>query len=218
VPAFKENAISFIQDTVGGTASQVACCVSTENYTAVSLLLREGAVTLFAGILQERSALRSPRTRRHPQGRPYEDEHGQMGITLARSASTPKQHQGINAMDNRVRDDDENRPLAKPLTDSTTVAIREALEGRRHGIALLLPFAGPAIVVSVAYVDPGNFATNIQAGARYGYVLLWVVVVANLIAMLFQALAARLGIVTQRNLAELCREHFPRLPSFCCCG
>ncbi|RFU44300.1 Nramp family divalent metal transporter [Paraburkholderia sp. DHOC27] len=113
-------------------------------------------------------------------------------------------------MDKRARDDEVNEPVAKPLTDSTTIAIREALEGRRHGLALLLPFAGPAIVVSVAYVDPGNFATNIQAGARYGYALLWVVVVANLIAMLFQALAAKLGIVTEHNLAELCREHFPK--------
>src|SRR6201988_1814955 len=59
-------------------------------------------------------------------------------------------------------------------------------------------------------MDPGNFATNIQAGAKYGYALLWVVLLANLIAMLFQALSAKLGIVTGRNLAELCRDHFPR--------
>jgi manganese transport protein len=59
-------------------------------------------------------------------------------------------------------------------------------------------------------MDPGNFATNIQAGAKYGYTLLWVVLLANLIAMLFQALSAKLGIVTGRNLAELCRDHFPR--------
>jgi manganese transport protein len=59
-------------------------------------------------------------------------------------------------------------------------------------------------------MDPGNFATNIQAGAKYGYALLWVVLLANLIAMLFQALSAKLGIVTGRNLAELCREHFPK--------
>jgi manganese transport protein len=69
-------------------------------------------------------------------------------------------------------------------------------------------FAGPAVIASIAYMDPGNFATNIQAGAKYGYTLLWVVVVANLIAMLFQALSAKLGIVTGRNLAELCRERF----------
>lgn len=89
-------------------------------------------------------------------------------------------------------------------------AMREVLDGRRQGLAGLLPFAGPAVVVSVAYIDPGNFATNIQAGARYGYGLLWVVVLANLVAMLFQSLSARLGIVTGRNLAELCRERLPR--------
>ncbi len=72
------------------------------------------------------------------------------------------------------------------------------------------PLAGPALMASVAYMDPGNFATNIQAGAAYGYDLLWVVVAANLIAMLFQALSAKLGIVTGHNLAELSRDHFPR--------
>lgn len=96
------------------------------------------------------------------------------------------------------------------LTEKTTVAIREALDGRRGGMAMLLPFAGPAVVVSVAYMDPGNFATNIQAGARYGYSLLWVVLLANVIAMLFQALSAKLGIVTGQNLAELCRAHLPK--------
>ena len=69
---------------------------------------------------------------------------------------------------------------------------------------------GPAVIASIAYVDPGNFATNIQAGAKYGYGLLWVVLLANLIAMLFQALSAKLGIVTGRNLAEMCRDQFPR--------
>ncbi len=73
-----------------------------------------------------------------------------------------------------------------------------------------LAFVGPAVVVSIAYIDPGNFATNIQAGAKYGYGLLWVVLLANLIAMLFQALSAKLGIVTGRNLAEMCRDEFPR--------
>ncbi len=74
----------------------------------------------------------------------------------------------------------------------------------------VLPLTGPAVIASVAYMDPGNFATNIQAGARYGYDLLWVVVLANAVAMLFQALSAKLGIVTNRNLAELCRENFSR--------
>jgi manganese transport protein len=99
---------------------------------------------------------------------------------------------------------------AATLTDRAILAGSEALAGRRHGLRSLLPFAGPAVIASVAYMDPGNFATNIQAGAKYNYNLLWVVVVANVIAMLFQALSAKLGIVTGRNLAELCREQFPR--------
>src|SRR5207248_1623131 len=96
------------------------------------------------------------------------------------------------------------------LTDRTILAGREALDGRRRGLRTLLPFAGPAVIASVAYMDPGNFATNIQAGAKYDYNLLWVVVIANIIAMIFQALSAKLGIVTGRNLAELCREQFPQ--------
>ncbi len=95
------------------------------------------------------------------------------------------------------------------LTDLTTQGIREVLEGRRTGARSMLLFAGPAVIASIAYMDPGNFATNIQAGARYGYDLLWVVLAANLIAMLFQGLSAKLGIITNRNLAELCREQFP---------
>src|SRR5579871_6458339 len=96
------------------------------------------------------------------------------------------------------------------LTDQTTAGIREVLAGRRHGWRSRLLFAGPAVIASIAYMDPGNFATNIQAGAGFGYSLLWVALLANAIAMLFQALSAKLGIVTGRNLAELCREQFPR--------
>jgi manganese transport protein len=96
------------------------------------------------------------------------------------------------------------------LTDLTTQGIREVLEGRRAPARSMLLFAGPAVIASIAYMDPGNFATNIQAGAHYGYTLLWVVLAANLIAMLFQGLSAKLGIVTNRNLAELCREQFPK--------
>ena len=70
----------------------------------------------------------------------------------------------------------------------------------------MLLFAGPAVVASIAYMDPGNFATNIEAGSSYGYSLLWVALSANLVAMLFQALSAKLGIVTGRNLAEVCRD------------
>lgn len=100
--------------------------------------------------------------------------------------------------------------VRQSLTDRTTSAVRESLAGRRRGLRALLPFAGPAFICSVAYMDPGNFATNIQAGAKYNYSLLWVVLLANIVAMLFQGLSARLGIVTNRNLAELSREHFPR--------
>jgi len=96
------------------------------------------------------------------------------------------------------------------LTDRTTAAVRDALAGRRRGLRAMLPFAGPAFICSVAYMDPGNFATNIQAGAKYNYTLLWIVLFANAVAMLFQGLSAKLGIVTNRNLAELAREHFPR--------
>src|SRR5215475_14061978 len=96
------------------------------------------------------------------------------------------------------------------LSDRTVAAARGVLDGHRRGLRGYLAFVGPAVVASIAYMDPGNFATNIQAGARYGYDLLWVVLVANLIAMLFQALSAKLGIVTGRNLAEMCREQFPK--------
>ncbi|MGO9545090.1 MAG: Nramp family divalent metal transporter [Rhodomicrobium sp.] len=90
----------------------------------------------------------------------------------------------------------------------TVAALREAVAGRRHRIVTGWLFTGPAVVASIAYIDPGNFATNIQAGAKYGYGLLWVVLTANLIAMLFQALSAKLGIVTGRNLAELSLDRF----------
>jgi manganese transport protein len=97
-------------------------------------------------------------------------------------------------------------------TSSSRVAAaaQDVLAGKRAGWRALLPFTGPAFVASVAYMDPGNFATNIQGGAAFGYRLLWVVVLANLMAMLFQGLSAKLGIVTGKNLAELSREHAPR--------
>jgi manganese transport protein len=96
------------------------------------------------------------------------------------------------------------------LTERSVASARAVLTGRRSGLIAHLAFVGPAVVASIAYMDPGNFATNIQAGAKYGYDLLWVVLAANLIAMLFQALSAKLGIVTGRNLAEMCRDEFPR--------
>ncbi len=82
-------------------------------------------------------------------------------------------------------------------------------KSEKRGLARLLPFMGPAFIASVAYMDPGNFATNIQGGAQFGYTLLWVVVVTNLMAMLVQTLSAKLGIASGKNLAELCHDHFP---------
>jgi len=93
--------------------------------------------------------------------------------------------------------------------DSTVVAARAVLEGRgAKGWKKILPFLGPAFIASIAYVDPGNFATNIEAGSKFGYLLLWVIFASNLMAMLIQSLSAKLGIVTGRNLAEHCRDSF----------
>ena len=94
----------------------------------------------------------------------------------------------------------------------TVKTAAQILSGKseKRGLARLLPFLGPAFIASVAYVDPGNFATNIQGGAQFGYTLLWVVIASNLMAMLIQALSAKLGIATGKNLAEQCRIAFPR--------
>lgn len=99
------------------------------------------------------------------------------------------------------------------MSDASTVAAATKIlhgQGKRRGLARILPFLGPAFIASVAYVDPGNYATNIQGGARFGYTLLWVIVVSNLMAMLIQAMSAKLGIATGMNLAEHCRNYFPR--------
>lgn len=96
--------------------------------------------------------------------------------------------------------------------ESTEKAARAVLTGRskKSKLAKILPFLGPAFIASIAYVDPGNFATNIQGGAQFGTELLWVILGSNLMAMLLQALSAKLGIATGKNLAEHCRERFPR--------
>jgi manganese transport protein len=103
-----------------------------------------------------------------------------------------------------------NDTAARDLaTERTVSAGRAVLAGQRHGLRAFLPFVGPAVIASVAYMDPGNFAVNIEAGAGFGYLLLWVVLVANVVAMLFQALSAKLGIVTGQSLAGHCRRRFP---------
>jgi manganese transport protein len=89
-------------------------------------------------------------------------------------------------------------------------AAEESLAGRRRGIRGIWPFLGPAFIAAVAYVDPGNFATNMAAGARFGYLLLWVVLMANLRAMLIQSMSAKLGVATGKNLPEVCRERYSR--------
>ncbi|WP_050616075.1 Nramp family divalent metal transporter [Bacillus testis] len=87
---------------------------------------------------------------------------------------------------------------------------RMTLEGKTKGWKRILPFLGPAFIASVAYIDPGNFATNIAAGSQYGYLLLWVIALSNLMAVLIQSLSAKLGIATGKNLPEVAREHFPK--------
>ena len=93
-------------------------------------------------------------------------------------------------------------------SERTRKSMADVLSGKHRSPFSRFLFVGPAVIASIAYMDPGNYATNIQAGAGYGYQLLWVVLMANLIAMLFQALSARLGIVTGKNLAELSRDQF----------
>ena len=88
-------------------------------------------------------------------------------------------------------------------------AAERALTGERRGVRAVLPFLGPAFIAAVAYVDPGNFATNMAGGSQFGYTLLWVVLAANLMAMLIQSLSAKLGIATGRSLPEVCRDRLP---------
>ena len=93
-------------------------------------------------------------------------------------------------------------------------AAQRSLTGERHGLRGIWPFLGPAFIAAVAYVDPGNFATNMAGGAKFGYLLLWVILAANIMAMIIQSMSAKLGIATGRNLPEVCRERFSRRTSF----
>ena len=104
------------------------------------------------------------------------------------------------------------QPLGTALSGLATPKLSGAqatVRGERRGPRAVWPFLGQAFIAAVAYVDPGNFATNIASGAQFGYLLLWVVLAANVMAMLVQTLSAKLGIATGKNLAELCRDHFP---------
>jgi manganese transport protein len=102
---------------------------------------------------------------------------------------------------------------ALPGEAAVAAAAHRSLAGNARGLARITPFLGPAFIAAVAYIDPGNFATNISGGAKFGYMLLWVVLAANLVAMVVQAQSAKLGIATGKNLAELCRERFSRRTS-----
>ena len=121
-------------------------------------------------------------------------------------------HTGVQAMSTALKNPMGDLVFAGGATQQVSITGREVLVGNRGGVRALLRLAGPAVMASVGYMDPGNFATNIQAGSTYGYQLLWVVLAANLVAMVFQGMSAKLGIVTGRSLAELCREQFsPRV-------
>ena len=103
-------------------------------------------------------------------------------------------------------------PAGRSLDDRMTERAEAVLarHSQKRGLARILPFLGPAVIASIAYMDPGNFATNIQGGAQFGYALLWVILAANLMAMLIQNLSAKLGIATGKNLPETIRERWPR--------
>jgi len=102
-----------------------------------------------------------------------------------------------------------------PATSNSENTVNQAkaiLRGKskKRGLANVLPFLGPAFIASVAYVDPGNFATNIAGGSQFGLTLLWVIIASNLMAILIQSLSAKLGIASGKNLAEMCRDNFKK--------
>ncbi len=104
----------------------------------------------------------------------------------------------------------DQEPKIHPGDARTVLDAKKVLEGesKKSALSSIMPFLGPAFIASVAYVDPGNFATNIAGGAQFGYILLWVIITSNLMAMLIQSLSAKLGIATGHNLAEHCRMRF----------
>ncbi|WP_102711320.1 Nramp family divalent metal transporter [Paenibacillus castaneae] len=107
-----------------------------------------------------------------------------------------------------LKQQNETQIIIKKKRD--TLNTESVLSGGGKGLTRFLPFLGPAFIAAVAYLDPGNFATNITAGSRYGYLLLWVIVFSNLMAVLIQALSAKLGIATGKNLPEVSREQLPK--------
>src|SRR6185503_9873022 len=153
-----------------------------------------------------------PRRARH---RPRRAARARRAAAVRRPALRPGRQGGARARLDACPRDARRARGREAVSDDAYGAFRHGATPlhtvvARGRVRAMLTMLGPAFVASVAYVDPGNFATNIQAGARYGYLLLWVVLAANLMAMLIQYLSAKLGIVTDRNLPELCRDHYPR--------
>ena len=105
---------------------------------------------------------------------------------------------------------DQDRWRPSPLSRALPAGLRTVDEALHRTRFRILPFLGPAFIACVAYIDPGNFATNIAGGSKFGYTLVWVIVASNLMAMLIQTLSAKLGIATGKNLPEVCREQFSR--------
>jgi manganese transport protein len=154
------------------------------------------------------STIRRPRVRPLPRGNPAPGRRSRASHAhraRAGGAMTLRRRSGVPALE--AASAGESAVLA-----DAAVGVPSALEQllARGRLRATLAMLGPAFVAAIAYVDPGNFATNVQGGARYGYLLLWVVLLANLMAMLIQYLSAKLGIITDRNLPEVVRERFPR--------
>lgn len=112
-----------------------------------------------------------------------------------------------------LEDEFELASRALPGEQRVQEVAEQSLRGERRGLSRVWPFLGPAFVAAVAYVDPGNFATNIAAGSKFGYLLLWVVLASSVMAMLIQTLSAKLGIATGLNLPEACRARYSRRTS-----
>jgi manganese transport protein len=134
-------------------------------------------------------------------------------LRVGDEASLVEKASGGGSGETRPVDGNGSVESALPGEAAVARAARSSLEGRTRGLPKVWPFLGPAFIAAVAYIDPGNFATNITGGAKYGYLLLWVVLGANLIAMVVQTQSAKLGIATGRNLAEACRDAFSRRTS-----
>jgi manganese transport protein len=138
---------------------------------------------------------------------PGEDDLGLVDPVPGELSAPPVPENGLGGIEHVLPED------VLPGEAAVNRAARRSLDGHTSGLRRIWPFLGPAFIAAVAYIDPGNFATNIAGGAKFGYLLLWVVLGANLIAMVVQTQSAKLGIATGKNLAEACRDTFSRRTS-----